>query len=102
MPIYEYTCQKCNNKFEQLVRSKSGESKFPCPKCGSAFPAPDLEGDADEEAPRKKKKVVEEDEDEGEKKEKQEKRKGERKESHGAVVNATQAENRKSFPSGVV
>ena len=36
MPIYEYTCQKCNNKFEQLVRSMSGETKFACPKCGSS------------------------------------------------------------------
>ena len=36
MPIYEYTCEKCNNKFEQLVRSMSGETKFACPKCGSS------------------------------------------------------------------
>jgi putative FmdB family regulatory protein len=36
MPIYEYTCQKCNTKFEQLVRTMSGsETKFKCPKCGS-------------------------------------------------------------------
>jgi putative FmdB family regulatory protein len=35
VPIYEYTCQKCNSKFEQLVRTMSGESKFACPQCGS-------------------------------------------------------------------
>ena len=35
MPIYEYTCQKCNSKFEQLVRSMGAEAKFACPECGS-------------------------------------------------------------------
>jgi putative FmdB family regulatory protein len=35
MPIYEYTCQACNRKFEQLVRSMSSEAKFKCPECGS-------------------------------------------------------------------
>jgi putative FmdB family regulatory protein len=36
MPIYEYTCQACNTKFEQLVRTMSGgDAKFDCPKCGS-------------------------------------------------------------------
>lgn len=37
MPIYEYTCRGCGEKFEQLVRSMSGgdQEKFACPKCGS-------------------------------------------------------------------
>ncbi|HXE54629.1 MAG TPA: zinc ribbon domain-containing protein [Tepidisphaeraceae bacterium] len=35
MPIYEYTCQQCNTKFEQLVRTMSGSEKFKCPSCGS-------------------------------------------------------------------
>ena len=35
MPIYEYTCKSCDAKFEQLVRTMSGEAKFKCPKCGS-------------------------------------------------------------------
>src|SRR5947208_6584102 len=35
VPIYEYTCQKCNSKFEQLVRSMGAEAKFACPECGS-------------------------------------------------------------------
>jgi len=32
MPIYEYKCQKCGHKFEELV---FGERKIKCPKCGS-------------------------------------------------------------------
>lgn len=35
MPIYEYTCGSCKNKFEQLVRTMSGEAKVKCPECGS-------------------------------------------------------------------
>jgi len=32
MPIYEYRCQKCGHKFEELVLKKK---KIKCPKCGS-------------------------------------------------------------------
>ena len=35
MPLYEYTCQQCQTKFEQLVRTMSGGEKINCPKCGS-------------------------------------------------------------------
>ena len=37
MPIYEYTCEKCNKRFDQLVRSMStaDDAKPPCPECGS-------------------------------------------------------------------
>ena len=36
MPIYEYTCSSCKEKFEQLVRSmKAGDEPQKCPKCGS-------------------------------------------------------------------
>jgi putative FmdB family regulatory protein len=35
VPIYEYTCEQCQTRFEQLVRSMSGSDKFKCPKCGS-------------------------------------------------------------------
>ena len=33
MPLYEYTCAKCENEFEQLVRST--RDKVKCPSCGS-------------------------------------------------------------------
>jgi putative FmdB family regulatory protein len=36
VPIYEYTCKQCDNKFEQLVRTMSGNGeKVKCPECGS-------------------------------------------------------------------
>jgi putative FmdB family regulatory protein len=35
MPIYEYTCGSCKNKFEHLARSMSSEAKVKCPECGS-------------------------------------------------------------------
>lgn len=33
MPIFEYECQKCGKKFEELVRSHEEEVR--CPKCGA-------------------------------------------------------------------
>jgi putative FmdB family regulatory protein len=37
VPIYEYTCQKCRNNFEKLVRTMSDQApKITCPECGSA------------------------------------------------------------------
>jgi putative FmdB family regulatory protein len=36
MPIYEYACEACGEKFEQLVRTMSGKEKVACPKCTSA------------------------------------------------------------------
>lgn len=38
MPIYEYECGKCSERFEVLVRSKS-DLKPSCPKCGDKKPA---------------------------------------------------------------
>lgn len=35
MPIYEYQCKACNEKFEKLIRSTSAEAKVQCPACGS-------------------------------------------------------------------
>lgn len=35
MPVYEYTCEKCDQRFDRLVRSMSSESKPACPACGS-------------------------------------------------------------------
>jgi putative FmdB family regulatory protein len=34
VPIYEYTCKGCDERFEELV-SASGEQQVACPHCGS-------------------------------------------------------------------
>lgn len=35
MPIYEYTCRKCDKSFEKLVRSMSSSEPVNCPSCHS-------------------------------------------------------------------
>lgn len=35
MPIYEYKCDKCEHRFDQLVKSMSGDDGVVCPECGS-------------------------------------------------------------------
>jgi putative FmdB family regulatory protein len=36
MPIYEYQCKKCGEKFDKLVRSMNDDSTpIACAKCGS-------------------------------------------------------------------
>lgn len=35
MPIYEYRCDECGEKFELLVRSVARQTAPTCPKCGS-------------------------------------------------------------------
>ncbi len=35
MPIYEYRCEACAERFEELL-SSSDKPAPPCPKCGSA------------------------------------------------------------------
>ena len=35
MPIYEYRCETCGEKFEVFVRSSSRQANPICPKCGS-------------------------------------------------------------------
>jgi len=35
MPIYEYVCQDCDEKYEKLVRSLSAKVELTCPQCGS-------------------------------------------------------------------
>ena len=39
MPIFEYICEKCENRFEALVY---GDEKANCPKCKSTKLAPQL------------------------------------------------------------
>lgn len=34
MPIFEYVCKKCGNKFEKLQKGSAGE-ECGCPTCGS-------------------------------------------------------------------
>ena len=33
MPVYEYICNECNNKFEQLRPLSQAEKEASCPKC---------------------------------------------------------------------
>jgi putative FmdB family regulatory protein len=35
MPIFEFICTKCNQSFEELVRSASSVDEVNCPFCGS-------------------------------------------------------------------
>jgi putative FmdB family regulatory protein len=35
MPVYEYRCTECGEKFEKLVRSFTQQVIPTCPKCGS-------------------------------------------------------------------
>lgn len=35
MPIFEYECKKCNNKFEVLHKSTANLEEVICPKCQS-------------------------------------------------------------------
>jgi putative FmdB family regulatory protein len=34
MPIYEYKCDACGNKFEKLVRRSEESAGLACPSCG--------------------------------------------------------------------
>lgn len=34
MPIYEYRCSECGEKFEKLVRFSASTYEVECPKCG--------------------------------------------------------------------
>jgi len=34
MPIYEYICDECGEKFELFVRSSSKKAALTCPHCG--------------------------------------------------------------------
>ena len=35
MPIYEYRCSQCGEKFEKLVRTTSGPVEVRCPSCNA-------------------------------------------------------------------
>jgi putative FmdB family regulatory protein len=35
MPIYEYCCQDCEQKFEKMRPMSQADAEAPCPQCGS-------------------------------------------------------------------
>jgi putative FmdB family regulatory protein len=35
MPIYEYRCEKCGQKFEKLRRMADADGELECPDCAS-------------------------------------------------------------------
>lgn len=35
MPLYEYECEKCAERFEELVSRGEGAAEPSCPACGS-------------------------------------------------------------------
>jgi putative FmdB family regulatory protein len=36
MPIYEFECEKCGNKFEEFCWPEEDTAKLTCPKCGES------------------------------------------------------------------
>ena len=38
MPIYEYKCRKCGEKFELMLSMNADESRVKCPACGADHP----------------------------------------------------------------
>lgn len=34
MPIYEYVCEDCGEKYDKFVRSSLAKIELKCPKCG--------------------------------------------------------------------
>lgn len=38
MPIYEYACRECAERFSRLIRSLANPPEITCPKCGAADP----------------------------------------------------------------
>lgn len=60
MPIYEYVCSACGERFEHFARSKRDRGPKRCPQCGSAeltrlpslFAARGSDGGGDDLCPR--------------------------------------------------
>lgn len=38
MPLYEYRCRECGERFEVLQRLGQGGEELSCPRCGEARP----------------------------------------------------------------
>jgi len=37
MPIFEYICQDCGQKYDKFVRSGAAKVELRCPVCGSSY-----------------------------------------------------------------
>ncbi|MBM3123343.1 MAG: zinc ribbon domain-containing protein [Chloroflexi bacterium] len=35
MPVYEYDCEACGDRFDKLVLNTARDPKIQCPRCGS-------------------------------------------------------------------
>ncbi len=35
MPVYEYRCPKCGERFEKWIRSLNAQTEVVCPRCGN-------------------------------------------------------------------
>jgi len=44
MPIYEFKCASCGQRFEKLCNMGENGEKFTCPKCGKAGPSRVMSG----------------------------------------------------------
>ena len=42
MPLYEYRCQSCGERFEVLQRLGEGPDGLTCPRCGAGEPSRQL------------------------------------------------------------
>jgi putative FmdB family regulatory protein len=42
MPLYEYRCEGCGERFEVLQRLGEGADGLTCPRCGAAKPSRQL------------------------------------------------------------
>ena len=38
VPIYEYECHKCGERFEQFRALRDSDSELKCPECGAKHP----------------------------------------------------------------
>lgn len=38
MPIYEYQCRKCGERFEKIQKMNEGSDTVICPECGEGNP----------------------------------------------------------------
>lgn len=36
MPVYDYSCSKCEHRFERILYMSESDKKLHCPKCGAA------------------------------------------------------------------